>query len=109
MSIFVCRIIAAIAATAAVFASAFACPAPVMHFAPAENLEQIDVGLMDAAQHEIDLAAFVLTDGESCKRLGALRIEVFRCAFIWRQKPRQNNLHEAFSISCRESKGKNTP
>jgi len=86
MSIFVCRIIAAIAATAAVFASAFACPAPVMHFAPAENLEQIDVGLMDAAQHEIDLAAFVLTDGESCKRLGALRIEVFRCAFIWRQK-----------------------
>jgi len=70
MSIFVCRIIAAIAATAAVFGSAFACPAPVMHFAPAENLEQIDVRLMDAAQHEIDLAAFVLTDGGIMQALG---------------------------------------
>jgi len=29
---------------------------------PAENLEHIDVALIDRAEHEIDLAAYVLTD-----------------------------------------------
>jgi phosphatidylserine/phosphatidylglycerophosphate/cardiolipin synthase-like enzyme len=29
---------------------------------PAENLEHIDVELIDSAQREIDLAAYVLTD-----------------------------------------------
>ena len=37
-------------------------PAPVIHYAPAENLERIDVGLIDRAEHEIDMAAYVLTD-----------------------------------------------
>ena len=37
-------------------------PAPVIHYAPGENLEHIDVDLIDRAQHEIDMAAFVLTD-----------------------------------------------
>jgi phosphatidylserine/phosphatidylglycerophosphate/cardiolipin synthase-like enzyme len=37
-------------------------PAPVIHYAPAENLEHIDVALIDRAQHEIDMAAYVLTD-----------------------------------------------
>jgi len=36
-------------------------PAPVIHYAPAENLEHIDVALIDRAEHEIDLAAYVLT------------------------------------------------
>jgi phosphatidylserine/phosphatidylglycerophosphate/cardiolipin synthase-like enzyme len=37
-------------------------PAPVIHYAPAENLEHMDVELIDSARHEIDMAAYVLTD-----------------------------------------------
>jgi phosphatidylserine/phosphatidylglycerophosphate/cardiolipin synthase-like enzyme len=37
-------------------------PAPAIHYAPAENLEHIDVALIDRAEHEIDMAAYVLTD-----------------------------------------------
>jgi phosphatidylserine/phosphatidylglycerophosphate/cardiolipin synthase-like enzyme len=37
-------------------------PAPVIHYAPIENLEHVDVDLIDRAQHEIDMAAYVLTD-----------------------------------------------
>jgi phosphatidylserine/phosphatidylglycerophosphate/cardiolipin synthase-like enzyme len=37
-------------------------PAPTVHYAPAENLEHIDVGLIDGARREIDFAAYVLTD-----------------------------------------------
>ena len=37
-------------------------PAPVIHYAPGENLEHVDVALIDSAQHEIDMAARVLTD-----------------------------------------------
>jgi len=37
-------------------------PAPIIHYAPAGNLEHIDVALIDRAEHEIDLAAYVLTD-----------------------------------------------
>src|ERR1700719_2787975 len=39
-----------------------AAPAPVIHYAPTENLEHIDVALIDGAWHEIDMAAYVLTD-----------------------------------------------
>jgi phosphatidylserine/phosphatidylglycerophosphate/cardiolipin synthase-like enzyme len=38
-------------------------PSPSVHYAPAENLEHIDVGLIDSAKKEIDFAAYVLTDG----------------------------------------------
>jgi len=34
----------------------------MVHYAPAENLEHIDVELIDSASHEIDFAAYVLTD-----------------------------------------------
>ena len=37
-------------------------PVPVIHYAPAENLEHVDVALIDRAEHEIDMAAYVLTD-----------------------------------------------
>jgi phosphatidylserine/phosphatidylglycerophosphate/cardiolipin synthase-like enzyme len=37
-------------------------PAPTIHYAPAENLEHIDVELIDSANKEIDSAAYVLTD-----------------------------------------------
>jgi phosphatidylserine/phosphatidylglycerophosphate/cardiolipin synthase-like enzyme len=40
----------------------YADPAPVIHYAPAENLEHVDVALIDRAKHEIDMAAYVLTD-----------------------------------------------
>jgi phosphatidylserine/phosphatidylglycerophosphate/cardiolipin synthase-like enzyme len=34
----------------------------VIHCAPGDNIEHVDVGLTDGARHEIDLAAYVLTD-----------------------------------------------
>ncbi len=37
-------------------------PAPQIHYAPAENLEKLDVALIDSAQKSIDLAAYVITD-----------------------------------------------
>jgi len=37
-------------------------PAAVIHYAPIENLEHVDVALIDRAEHEIDMAAYVLTD-----------------------------------------------
>ena len=37
-------------------------PGIAIHYAPAENLERIDVDLLDRAQVEIDIAAYVLTD-----------------------------------------------
>jgi phosphatidylserine/phosphatidylglycerophosphate/cardiolipin synthase-like enzyme len=37
-------------------------PAPVIHYAPIENLEHVDVALIDRAEHQIDMAAYVLTD-----------------------------------------------
>jgi phosphatidylserine/phosphatidylglycerophosphate/cardiolipin synthase-like enzyme len=37
-------------------------PAPIIHYAPGENLEHVDVALIDRAEHEIDMAAYVLTD-----------------------------------------------
>jgi hypothetical protein len=36
--------------------------ARVIHYATAENLEHVDVALIDRAEHEIDLAAYVLMD-----------------------------------------------
>src|SRR3977135_3422982 len=35
---------------------------PAIHYAPAENLEHIDVALIDTAKRDIDIAAYVLTD-----------------------------------------------
>ena len=37
-------------------------PPPVIHYAPVENLEHVDVALIDRAEREIDMAAYVLTD-----------------------------------------------
>lgn len=36
--------------------------ATTIHFAPAENLERLDVGLIDQARTAIDMAGYVLTD-----------------------------------------------
>jgi hypothetical protein len=48
--------------TAALLIMSPCCAEPVIHYTPAENLEHIDVALIDRAEHEIDLAAYVLTD-----------------------------------------------
>jgi hypothetical protein len=37
-------------------------PAPIIHYAPVENLERSDVALIDQAEQNIDIAAYVLTD-----------------------------------------------
>jgi phosphatidylserine/phosphatidylglycerophosphate/cardiolipin synthase-like enzyme len=52
----------AVAMAIAFIVPTYADPAPVIHYAPAENLEHIDVELIDGARHEIDMAAYVLTD-----------------------------------------------
>jgi phosphatidylserine/phosphatidylglycerophosphate/cardiolipin synthase-like enzyme len=41
-----------------------------IHYAPAENLEAIDVGLLDEAGASIDMAAYVLTDPGVIEALG---------------------------------------
>src|SRR5262249_38731449 len=46
----------------AIGALSHADPAPTIHYAQAENLEQIDVELIDSAKHEIDFVAYVVTD-----------------------------------------------
>ena len=50
---------AIIASAALIAIGALSCvdPAPTVHYAPAENLEHIDVELIDSARHEIDFAA----------------------------------------------------
>ena len=35
---------------------------PIVHYAPVENLEHLDVALLDRAERKIDIAAYVLTD-----------------------------------------------
>jgi hypothetical protein len=37
------------------FSPCAADPAPAIHYAPAENLEHVDVALIDRAEHEIDM------------------------------------------------------
>src|SRR5258708_4297957 len=54
--------IAAVLFLASLVAPCWADSPPVIHYAPAENLEHIDVALIDHAEHEIDMAAYVLTD-----------------------------------------------
>lgn len=43
-------------------APSIADPAPVVHYAPVENLEWVDISLIDRAERRIDIAAYVLTD-----------------------------------------------
>jgi hypothetical protein len=43
-----------VAAILATFPQSRADPAPVIHYAPTENLEHVDVELIDSAKREID-------------------------------------------------------
>lgn len=56
------RLYVGIGLLAASFVASLADQTPIVHYAPAENLERIDVGLIDQAQSSIDMAAYVLTD-----------------------------------------------
>jgi phosphatidylserine/phosphatidylglycerophosphate/cardiolipin synthase-like enzyme len=51
-----------VAATLYLFTPARADADPAIHYAPAENLGHVDVALIDSANREVDLAAYVLTD-----------------------------------------------
>jgi len=51
------------AALLSITALSYADPAPMIHYAPAENLEHADVALINTAQREIDLAAMSLPTG----------------------------------------------
>jgi hypothetical protein len=51
------RPVVTIAAIIAVWLPCRIDPAPLIHYAPAENLEHIDVELIDGARREIDMAA----------------------------------------------------
>src|ERR1700752_2516270 len=44
-------------------------PRRSIHYAPGENLEHVDVALIDRAEREIDMAAYVLTDWPVMKAL----------------------------------------
>jgi hypothetical protein len=46
-----------IAALLAICPPARADPGPIIHYAPAENLDHVEAALIDTAQQEIDLAA----------------------------------------------------
>jgi phosphatidylserine/phosphatidylglycerophosphate/cardiolipin synthase-like enzyme len=53
------------------------------HFSPAENLEQLDRGRLDAAQHTVDIAMYSFTDSYLAEELLALarrgvRIRLYR-------------------------------
>jgi phosphatidylserine/phosphatidylglycerophosphate/cardiolipin synthase-like enzyme len=54
-------------------------PGPTVHYAPAENVEHIDVKLIDSAKKEIDFAAYVLTDWPVMQ---ALKRAAERCAKV---------------------------
>jgi len=60
-----------------------AAPPFEQHFAPAEDLEAIDVALIDAARTSIDMAAYVLTDRPVIRALTraserGVRVRLFR-------------------------------
>jgi len=60
--------LAALAASPALAADAPSYPAE-LHFAPEEDLEAIDVGLIDDAGETIDMSAYVLTDASISEAL----------------------------------------
>jgi hypothetical protein len=64
-------------------------PAPVIHYAPAENLEHVDVALIDRAEHEIDMAAYVLTDWP------ILQARPFDREALWAQTQRADRMKKA--------------
>lgn len=55
----------------AAFLATSALAAPIeIHYAPQEDLERIDVGLIDDAEQSIDMAAYVLSDRDVIEALG---------------------------------------
>jgi hypothetical protein len=62
-------------------------PAPVIYYAPAENLEHVDVELIDRAQHEIDrrrvgLCRYVMLERSIFIAAVTSRASRMRCSLI---------------------------
>lgn len=62
MALFNFRTASAIALVLASLGLTHADSPPIVHYAPVENLEHLDVDLLDKAERKIDIAAYVLTD-----------------------------------------------
>jgi hypothetical protein len=50
---------------------------PAIHYAPAENLEHVDVALINSAKLEIDLAAYVLTDWPLTRADRGVKVRIY--------------------------------
>jgi phosphatidylserine/phosphatidylglycerophosphate/cardiolipin synthase-like enzyme len=85
----------------AIGATSRADPAPTIHYAPAETLEHVDVALVDSAQREIDLAAYVLTDWPVIQALTRAADRGVKVRILSRL--RENRGIEGFPISSRNS------
>ena len=77
-------------------------PGIAIHYAPAENLERIDVDLLDRAQVEIDIAAYVLTDVAVTNALirAAAAFSMTIRSLSWRLRPDA----EKFALPVRSSR-----
>lgn len=73
----------AVAAMAATVAPGLAASDVEIHYAPQENLSHFDTNLIDTAERSIDMAAYVLTDGDVVEALrdAALRGVAIRLYF----------------------------
>jgi hypothetical protein len=70
-------------------------PAPIIHYSPIENLEHVDVALIDRAEHEIDMAAYVLTDWP------ILQARQFDREALWAQTQRADRMKPVTScLAC---------
>lgn len=65
-----------------------------IHYAPAENLEHVDVAMLNGARTSIDLAAFVLTDWPVIDALRAAASRGVRVRVLL--DPTQRSAHERF-------------
>jgi phosphatidylserine/phosphatidylglycerophosphate/cardiolipin synthase-like enzyme len=76
---------------------------PIVHYAPVENLENIDVALIEKAGQKIDIAAYVLTDWPVISALiraaeRGVRVRVYLGAKQFGGEQTAPLLHELISI-----------
>ena len=89
------------------FAACFADPEPVIHYSPVENLKYTDSTLIDRAEHNIDFAAYVLTDWPVMRAL--IRAAGSHGAHIFRwKKNRRAGACATFSGIARDTSNRRT-
>ena len=87
---------------------------PIVHYAPAENLEALDVAALDRATRTIDMAAYTLTDypviealGRAARRGVAVRILVDRAQLETRpESPPLIALQDVAGVSLKVKRGR---